>query len=217
MDYVCTQDTGRWTWLSAQSHDWNNRGGLTQTREAEDGLLTADTILQNLSKRPNVRSTLILSRKDGSIIRATGSIAGDNERGQRPGSVYGNAEPSKPTESTDRDAQAQQDEGNEESKVEPTLSPAQILAESIYTFVASAGALAESLGKIDLLADASSTRKEAGRVDSQKDDPTAASTASQTDGEVQLLRLRLKKQEIIIFPDPHYLCCVVQELEKVSR
>lgn len=217
MAYVCTQDTGRWTWPGAQSHKWKNSGGLTQTREAEDGLLAADTILQNLSKRPNVRSTLILSRKDGSIIRATGSIAGDKERGQRPSSVYGNVEPNRLAESIDRDAKAQQDEGNEEAKVEPTMSPAQILAESIYTFVAAAGALAGSLGKIDLLADAPSTRNEAGRVGAQKDDLTAASTASQTDSEVQLLRLRLKKQEVIIFPDPQYLCCVVQELEKPSR
>ena len=29
---------------------------------------------------------------------------------------------------------------------------------------------------------------------------------------VQLMRLRIKSREIIIFPDPQYLCCVVQRI-----
>jgi hypothetical protein len=34
------------------------------------------------------------------------------------------------------------------------------------------------------------------------------------ESQVQLLRLRIKSREIIVFPDPQYLCCVVQRVGK---
>lgn len=35
--------------------------------------------------------------------------------------------------------------------------------------------------------------------------------------EVQLLRMRTKRQEIIIFPDTKFLCCVVQAVGKLGQ
>ena len=34
------------------------------------------------------------------------------------------------------------------------------------------------------------------------------------ESQAQLMRLRIKSREIIIFPDPQYLCCVVQRIGK---
>jgi hypothetical protein len=37
------------------------------------------------------------------------------------------------------------------------------------------------------------------------------------ESEVQLLRMRTKTQEIIIFPDAKFLCCVVQAIGKLEH
>jgi hypothetical protein len=37
------------------------------------------------------------------------------------------------------------------------------------------------------------------------------------ESEVQLLRMRTKTQEIIIFPDTKFLCCVVQAIGKLEH
>lgn len=190
-----------------------SRSDLISCRASDEGLSTADKILQNLSKRPHVQSTLILSRKDGSIIKATGLITSSTEDSQQ-GAAYADAQTSSPTAEKDQIAPTEKQEA---TSTEPATSPAHVIAESIYTFVASAGALAESLGKINAATDSSRTRNEAGRVDVQHGDGTAARSALPVVDEVQLLRLRLKKQEVIIFPDPQYLCCVVQDLEKTTR
>ncbi len=44
-----------------------------------------------------------------------------------------------------------------------------------------------------------------------KDEPRyeAGGRDRSEDGEVQLLRLRTKKHEIIVYPDAKFLCCVV--------
>lgn len=187
-------------------------------RENDKDIATADAILQNLIKRPNVRSTLILSRRDGSIIKATGFLASGKEEPSRHNRGYSTTEAVTVASSSEDDGRVTQDERPDSKTTAPTLSPAQVLAESICTFVASAAALAESLRSIDTLGgDASTALVDAGRGRQEKDEPAAPSTASQGDDDVQLLRLRLKKQEVIIFPDPKYLCCVVQDMEKGTR
>lgn len=185
-------------------------------RENDKDIVTADAILQNLTKRPNVRSTLILSRRDGSIIKATGFATSGIDETTRHSRDYSTTEAVNTTVPSEENGQAVRDEKSE-SKTEPTLSPAQVLAESIYTFVASAVALAESLGKVDAWRDSSTALVDPGRGKQERDDPASLDTASQVDEDVQLLRLRLKKQEVIIFPDLKYLCCVVQDLEKSAR
>lgn len=201
---------------STRSHS-QNIAGLTDSRENDRDTITADAILQNLIKRPNVRSTLILSRKDGSIIKATGFVGNGTEETSRHSRGYSNTESVAATTSSEGNGQGSQDEASEKKITEPTLSPAQVLAESIYTFVASAAALAESLGKIDIPGDASTTLTDSGRGRQGKDDSISSATTSQADDDVQLLRLRLRKQEVIIFPDVKYLCCVVQDIEKSAR
>lgn len=192
--------------------------GLTACRENNKDTATADAILQSLVKRPNVRSTLILSRKDGSIIKATGFAASDKEEQSRHNRGYSVTEAATVASSLETNGQVAQDERSDSKATGPILSPAQVLAESICTFVVSAAALAESLGKIDTLGnDASTALADSSRGRQEKDDPSPPSTASQADDDIQLLRLRLKKQEVIIFPDPKYLCCVVQDMEKSTR
>lgn len=169
-----------------------------------------DLILQNLTKRPNVRSTLILSRKDGSIIKASGSVMDDlkdsstdtRQNDLSSASIGASNEPADSAETEDESAAT----GESELKV----SRAQILASSIYNFVATATTLGSALRNIDGEENKALARDETsnqGQVDVE----------SQAEDDVQLLRLRLKRQEVIVFPDPNYLCCVVQDLDKNSR
>lgn len=186
-------------------------------RENEKDTATADAILQNLIKRPNVRSTLILSRRDGSIIKATGFVASGKEEPLRHNRGYSTTEALDAAVSSEENGQVTQDGRPDPKTTGPILSPAQVLAESICTFVASSVAVAESLRNIDALGDTSAAPADSGRGRREKDGLAPSSTTSPADDEVQLLRLRLKKQEVIIFPDPKYLCCVVQDMEKSAR
>ena len=174
------------------------------------GTASVDAILQNLSRRPNVRSTLILSRKDGSIIKVSGAIADDMNEGiaTRYSSMGSGTNLSQDSGNDDSLARS---EGAEKT-IPPTLSRAQLLAGSIYGFVASATDVAASLRTVaeedaSLRARESKTRETA----------TKDKTQAQAEEDMQLLRLRLRREEVIIFPDPNYLCCVVQDLEKTTR
>lgn len=200
-------------WQSIRKSNRDSILILTRDREDVGDTLTADRILQNLAKRPNVQSTLILSRKDGSIIKATGSIANSTEADAQDGRIYSNTDSS----GDEKVPRVTQGDNAEVKSTESTPSAAQVMAESIHAFVASASLLAESLGKLSNLADTARGRTEPDTSKSEGKDVITTSSTSQVDHEIQLLRLRLKKQEVIIFPDPHYLCCVVQDLEKVSR
>jgi hypothetical protein len=148
-----------------------------------------------------VQSTLILSRSDGSIIRATGFeeapvislsqpiTAADQSKGAQEATAYA--------------SNGQQD-----------LKPAESLAASIYQFVQNAASLGKALGTTSRSGSGSrdSIHGYGGRAQSankplgQDDEVDAANN----EDDVQLLRLRTKQQEIIIFPDPSYICCVVQ-------
>lgn len=57
-------------------------------------------------------------------------------------------------------------------------------------------------------------RTEAPPRGADTDAPTEEAEARRGESQVQLLRLRVKHREIIIFPDPQYLCCVVQRVGK---
>ena len=133
---------------------------------------TISSTLSGLSKRPNVHSTLILSREDGSIISVTGQLASPQTSPQ-------NTE----TEPT--------------TKATPTA--AEELALSIFSFVSSAKSLGMTMEP--LLAQKNTSLRSLTTYE-----PT---TSKPEDGEVQLLRLRTKKHEIIVYPDTRFLCCVV--------
>lgn len=169
-------------------------------RQGTEDAPLVDVILQNLTKRPNVRSTLILSRKDGSIIKASGAIADDT-----------------PVPAQDRRREnVEQDQDESVESEEPEITRAQMLASSIHGFVAAAAVLGESIRSVD-----NESSMFSGRPGIEEDDQAGSATVvgqkAQAEDDVQLLRLRLKKQEIIIFPDSKYLCCVVQDLEKSPR
>jgi len=169
-------------------------------RQGAEQSPSVDLILQNLTKRPNVRSTLILSRKDGSIIKVSGLIAED---------VPAQAQ-NKTQENT------AQDQDQNTALRELKVSRAHMLASSIYAFVAAAAVLGESLRSIDTENSPFPGRPGAAERD-QAGNARDSDSNRQAEDDVQLLRLRLKKQEVIIFPDPNYLCCVVQDLEKDHR
>lgn len=156
-------------------------------------------------------ATLILSRKDGSVIRATGSLAS----GKRPSSSRSD---------TNGDVEAkQQDEAKGEPDLKPQqdsgvkrTDPAHLLAASVAAFVSAAGtmsnafqtSLAGESGNTDLY----SGWKESGQDQAVAKDKEEDARKAQQFSDVQLLRMRTKKHEVIIFPDPKFLCCVIQEV-----
>lgn len=184
----------------------------------DDETSSVDAILKTLTKRPNVRSTLILSRKNGSIIKASGLIADETNGGANLQTSYGANDQSTSGAQVSADDTDPADGDTEASTQEPRLSRAQILAGSIFAFVAAAVDLGGSLQNLvdqgESLPGTEGTTKESSQDNSN---PTQPKLDTQSEDDVQLLRLRLKKQEIIIFPDPNYLCCVVQDLERNVR
>ncbi|EHY57455.1 hypothetical protein HRR83_002939 [Exophiala dermatitidis] len=239
-----------------------------------NGLSSIDAMLRGLTERPNVQSTLILSRKDGSIIRATGVVARNTT--SRPTSSTGAPAPpphtSTPPKSNPMSKNTQEGEGattsqdggaeagaatptpaegkqGQEQEVtqilsdpEPEPEPLEVLASSIFQFVGHADSLGLTLGSIsrgasdtgagghghghgygseitgntgrtnDQRPSSSSDNKQQPRRTPGDDEESDTTTTRGTEDEVQLLRLRTKHQEIIIFPDPNYICCVVQKM-----
>ena len=153
--------------------------------------LTSDTttLLDRLASKPGVQSTLILSRKDGTIIRSTGLLS------------------SSVTESpnnTSNDVDASAVNGVEGTS---STSSAQELARLVFSFVSNAGSLALNLS-LHGQSRAAFNGEIAGR-------PTTASTESESlrenngNDEVKLLRLRTRKNELVIVPDKGFLLVVV--------
>lgn len=181
-------------------------------------------MLRGLTERPNVQSTLILSRKDGSVIRATGLANPATKNETAPGATY----PWSQSRETRSDSGGPEKghaagERSDESEGAQTHSmPIELLASTIFQFVINANSLGVTLG--------ATTRSAGGRDvphlgtshgDSAKEwsqETTVEDESEKTidDTDVQLLRLRTKHQEIIIFPDPNYICCVVQRVGKAE-
>lgn len=183
-----------------------------------------EAMLRGLTERPNVQSTLILSRKDGSIIRATG-IGGSGERGFSARATtnqwsQARESPGGP-EKSEKDLLAG-DKQAESADAQPGAKPVEILASSIFQFVNNANALGCILGATSRDGTrlngppAMGAREES--MDASKGGRTTEEDAENgpSEDQVQLLRLRTKHQEIIIFPDPNYLCCVVQRVGKAG-
>lgn len=178
-----------------------------------------DTLLRGLTERPNVQSTLILSRKDGSIIRVTGFPLSDGNNGTgTAGSYEWSQHQSNATDSLpERGSGIGQTPEAAEIKVAPR--PAEVLASSIFQFVNNANGVASDIECAVLSAGS------AGVVPTGANDATMANGKIEAQGDeegdpqpdmqdIQLLRLRTKNREIIIFPDPNYICCVVQKVGK---
>ncbi|KAJ5657367.1 uncharacterized protein N7484_001016 [Penicillium longicatenatum] len=172
-------------------------------------------LLSHLTSRPGVQSTLILSRKDGSIIQRTGQLA--------------------PQEPTSRPAPTTSEQTTPPSDTDPAPVPAQIpqvsqaeaLAAHIFAFVSSASALGVSLSNptpqsSDVLPPSTSTPALDGESNygngsrTPREEDRDENTDREEDEEVKLLRMRTRKHEIVVVPDRKYLLCVVHDASHAS-
>lgn len=167
-----------------------------------------DAILKSLSSRPNVHATLIISRKDGSIIRATG--LGDSEgKAIANTASYGSAQANETnpnSQVTSPEASQTRDPASQDK--EP-ISVTQRLAASIHEFVVVSSKLAGNIAHLGTR-NINTGTESLSFANNDDREPKAQSAVPQRDEDVQLLRMRTKRHEIIIYPDPNYLCCVVQ-------
>lgn len=182
-------------------------------------------MLRGLTERPNVQSTLILSRKDGSIIRATGTddtVARNSSASVNAYQWSQTREAKGGTEGLDRESMPTADKPDDSADIQESAKPVEILASTIFQFVNNANVLGETLGAMPWSGARPDGSFTAG-VYATGLDPSKKGRSSEDDAEngsrgddVQLLRLRTKHQEIIIFPDPNYICCVVQRVGKAG-
>lgn len=176
-------------------------------------------LLSHLTSRPGVQSTLILSRKDGSIIQRTGLLAPQEPSTPRQTPLASSAAEPNPLAQTPDPAPASPAPTNSQSTYQP--SQAETLAAHIFSFVSSASALGVSLSKPILpqtgdapnssgLDGAYGTYSNGTRTPQEEQDADAGDRDEED--EVKLLRMRTKKHEIVVVPDKKYLLCVVHDV-----
>lgn len=177
--------------------------------------------MNSLSSRPNVQSTLILSRENGSIIYASGTLSNAEapESSILPSYEASTATIASPTPAHEMSQSTVSAEAIDPAPSEPTL--AQKLAGIIMTFMESAERLGSSLNNLDPEQYEANMRRKmktedrAGQTQESNGKEEEHNSRS-VDQDLQLLRLRTKCQEIIIYPDSKFLCCVVQGIGKVA-
>lgn len=178
-------------------------------------------MLRGLTERPNVQSTLILSRRDGSIIRATENGA-PRERGSSISTASYQWSQAHDSAAAERERSASTGATDTSTEVKHSATPAELLAASIFQFVNHATGLCEILGTTSrgatlandtFAAGVSGGATKTSRNEKNSDEDAEAGAG---DDEVQLLRLRMKHQEIIMFPDSNYICCVVQRVGRAA-
>jgi hypothetical protein len=169
-------------------------------------------LLSHLTSRPGVQSTMILSRKDGSIIQSTGQLAQPEET-----TTPRTAHIPPTTDSTPLPTAQPTDPSPTSPAIPQPYQPSQAetLAAHIFAFVSSAEALGISLSRPTPAV----RRPSNGHWDVNYDYGNEGGTAREEDrdedvdrdedGEVKLLRMRTKKHEIVVVPDRKYLLCVV--------
>jgi hypothetical protein len=163
-----------------------------------------------------VQSTLILSRKDGSIIQSTGQLAvptseenGSSRTAQIPSTSESNPLSAQSADSSPASpALAASSQSYQPSQTEA-------LAAHIFAFVSSASALGVSLSR-PTIDEVPPTREVGqdygiGKGTSREDDRDGDAGDREEDDEVKLLRMRTRKHEIVVVPDRKYLLCVVHD------
>lgn len=188
------------------------------------------TQLSHLQSRPDVQSTLILSRKDGSIIQATGQLGqlstpnptstpnpepATESEPQDSTTTNPESADTPPTEPTEQESPAQTDTQPEQVKPYKP-SQAETLAAHIFAYVSSASALSTCLSR-STAGDDQEAEYGGSNTQSTPQNPVTEGQDNkeghpEEDDELKLLRLRTKVHEIIIFPDRRFLLCVVHDL-----
>ncbi|KAI9755321.1 MAG: hypothetical protein M4579_004323 [Chaenotheca gracillima] len=187
-----------------------------------------DALLTRLSQKPGVQSTLVLSRATGAIVRTTGLIStstspnpnstlpsSSTSAGANPTSP---ATPSKIRDGTDAPPQTPGTNGVEvrADGVPAGMTSAEELAGKVWAFVNAAGGLAVGLNgeesrRRDLEREGGfgGVAAEAG-LDADGSGDGAGAAAKGAD-EVKLLRLRTRRNEIVIVPDAKFLLVVIHD------
>jgi hypothetical protein len=96
-------------------------------------------------------------------------------------------------------------------------SLAETVAASVFSFVHSAAMLGRAVGRSrndrdGQHAQRASVFETAPTSTGDDQNPDKDNQSTHKDDQVQLLRMRTKRQEIIIYPDVNYLCCVIQSV-----
>ena len=146
-----------------------------------------------------MQSTLILSREDGSVISATGFSPDE-------GSPSGRS----------------QERGASGNRPKEGPAPTEQLASAIFEFVSASNTLSS---KMELLSVQNSGRLDITSLSNEESNARSkhhvgkdVDTHDKAGGnEVQLIRMRTKRQEIIIYPDAKFLCCVIQAVGKFGQ
>lgn len=184
--------------------------------------------LQSLTSRPGVESTLILSRKNGSIIKVAGALEDEPHHTKNGIASSSTLSPASATaEGVAATSIEDGDTGDEamETYAEAGPTRAERLASDIFLFVSTASFLAASLESTATSLESTATSKGydasyqngTGYGHMQKGKTTAIAEQEVEVNPLQLLRMRSKKHEIVIFPDPNFICCVVQSMERLGR
>jgi hypothetical protein len=174
-----------------------------------------------------VESTLVLSRRDGSIICTTGRLYQDKRSSVvEPSTSAGQPSDSTPNDSASAEPVNEQDLASDTERVASqgtrVITPAETLAASIFGFVHSATLLGRAIGTSHSSQESQGAAR-AGVFESvsnpagDRKHPDDESQSTPREDQVQLLRMRTRRQEIIIYPDPSYLCCVVQSVGKQAN
>ncbi|KAJ5141575.1 Dynein light chain-related protein [Penicillium atrosanguineum] len=143
-------------------------------------------LLSHLTSRPGVQSTLILSRKDGSIIQSTGELAIQEPRPQLLPPTY------QPSQAETLAAH-----------ITAYVSSASALSISLSKPTQTSEGSDSALNVYGTYGNGTTPQDRDADRDRDED-------------EVKLLRMRTRKHEIVVVPDRKYLLCVVHDAAHAS-
>lgn len=178
-----------------------------------------------------MHSTLILSRRDGSIIQGTGLLApptADANGVSRPSNTD-SIPSSTPQQSDESPSSPAAPVANASSSLSPAYQPSQAeaLAAHIFAFVSSASALGISLSRPASQQNGGAHESRpaawdaghenyANGTSTPREEDRDADTVDAEEDEIKLLRMRTRKHEIVIVPDKKYLLCIVHDAAHAS-
>ncbi|OJJ43143.1 hypothetical protein ASPZODRAFT_154858 [Penicilliopsis zonata CBS 506.65] len=178
------------------------------------------TLLSHLTSRAGVQSTLILSRKDGSIIQCTGLLAENatstpSTSTPTPDPTISPASPNLTTNNTTEPLSPTNPTPNTTTTTAYRPSQAETLAAHIFSYVRSASELSLCLSHPGAKPSTTTTGANGSR-EGENGGEVEGEEYGDGDGEgdweeLKLLRLRSKRHEIVVVPDRKYLLCVIQD------